>query len=138
VSYLSRVRRSSSYRQQAKRKERASGKAQTRKRAGGGTAKLDETQLTWKTRHAGPLWIHSALFNTRLSEAPWSRSSCHNPCSAWASTKWAGEAPACSRSCFGCAAGPTRDDEAPAVRWAPQRCANIAPDHERPRWGLRG
>jgi hypothetical protein len=66
-------------------------------KAGEGTAKLHETQLTWKTRHAGPLWIRNASFSARLSEAPWSRSSCQSPCSAWASTKWAGGASACSR-----------------------------------------
>jgi hypothetical protein len=33
-------------------------------------AKLHKIQLTWKTRHAGPLWIRSASFNARLSEAP--------------------------------------------------------------------
>jgi hypothetical protein len=33
-------------------------------------AKLYKIQLTWKTRHAGPLWIRSASFNARLSEAP--------------------------------------------------------------------
>jgi hypothetical protein len=38
--------------------------------------------------------MRSASFNARLSEAPWSRSSCHNPYSAWVSTKWAGGAPA--------------------------------------------
>jgi hypothetical protein len=81
-------------------------------------------------RHAGPVWICSAPFNARLSEVPWSRSSCHNYCSAWASMKWAGGASACSRSCSGRAKGPARDDEAPARR-APQRCANVAPDHER-------
>jgi hypothetical protein len=41
-----------------------------RKRAGGGTAKLNETQLTWKTRHAGPLWIRIASFSAQFSEAP--------------------------------------------------------------------
>jgi hypothetical protein len=41
-----------------------------RKRAGGGTAKHDETQLTWKTCHAGPLWIRTVSFNAQLSEAP--------------------------------------------------------------------
>jgi hypothetical protein len=34
-----------------------------RKRAGGGTVKFDEIQLTWKTRHAGPLWIRSTSFS---------------------------------------------------------------------------
>jgi hypothetical protein len=29
----------------------------------------DEIQLTWKMRHAGPLWIYSASFNAQLSEA---------------------------------------------------------------------
>jgi hypothetical protein len=77
--------------------------------------KLDETQLTWKTHHAGRLWICISLFNVRLSEASWSRSSCHNPCSAWASTKWADGAPACSRSYSGRVAGLARDDEAPAL-----------------------
>jgi hypothetical protein len=33
-----------------------------------------------------------------LSEAPWSRNSCHNACSAWASAKWAGGVMARSRS----------------------------------------
>jgi hypothetical protein len=33
-------------------------------------AKLHKIQLTWKTRHAGPLWIRSASFNARFSEAP--------------------------------------------------------------------
>jgi hypothetical protein len=49
---------------------------------GEGTAKPHETQLTWKTRHAEPLWIRNASFSARLSEAPWSRSSCQSPCSA--------------------------------------------------------
>jgi hypothetical protein len=40
------------------------------KRVGEGTAKLHETQLTWKTCHAGPLWIRNASFSARLSEAP--------------------------------------------------------------------
>jgi hypothetical protein len=44
-------------------------KSTNAKKAGEGTATLDETQLTWKTRHAGPLWIHSASFNALLSEA---------------------------------------------------------------------
>jgi hypothetical protein len=85
-----------------------------RNSVGGGTTKLDETQLTWKTHHAGPLWIRNASFNARLSEASWSRSSCHSPCSVWVSTKWAGGASACSRSHSGRAEGPERDDEAPA------------------------
>jgi hypothetical protein len=34
------------------------------------TAKPDGTQPTWKTHHAGPLWIRSASFSARLSEAP--------------------------------------------------------------------
>jgi hypothetical protein len=38
-------------------------------REGEETAKLHETELTWKTRHAGPLWIRNASFNARLSEA---------------------------------------------------------------------
>jgi hypothetical protein len=45
-------------------------KSMNTKRVGEETAKLDETQLTWKTRHAGPLWIRSASFSARLSEAP--------------------------------------------------------------------
>jgi hypothetical protein len=56
-------------------------------KAGEETAELYENQLTWKTRHAGPLWIRSASFNARLSEAPWSRSSSQIPCSAWTSMK---------------------------------------------------
>jgi hypothetical protein len=51
-------------------------------KAGERIVKLHETQLTWKARHAGPLWIHNASFNTRLSEAPWSQSSSKSPCSA--------------------------------------------------------
>jgi hypothetical protein len=51
-------------------------------KAGEGIAKLHETQLTWKTRYAGPLWIHNASFSARLSEAPWSGSSSQSPCSA--------------------------------------------------------
>jgi hypothetical protein len=47
-----------------------------------GTSKPHETQLTWKTRHAGPLWIRNASFSARWSEAPWSGSSCQSPCSA--------------------------------------------------------
>jgi hypothetical protein len=39
-------------------------------KAGEEAAKLHETQLTWKTRHAGPLWIRNASFSARLSEAP--------------------------------------------------------------------
>jgi hypothetical protein len=34
--------------------------ARTRKKAGGETTKSDEKPLTWKTHHAGPLWIRSA------------------------------------------------------------------------------
>jgi hypothetical protein len=73
---------------------------------------------TWNTRHAGPAWIHNASFSVLLSEAPWSRNSCHNACSAWASLKWAGGALACSRSYPGRAVMPSgagraaRDDEA--------------------------
>jgi hypothetical protein len=37
---------------------------------------------TWKTRHAGPVWIRSASFSTRLSEVSWSRNSYHSSCSA--------------------------------------------------------
>jgi hypothetical protein len=37
-------------------------------RAGEETAKPHKTQLTWKTRHAGPLWIRNASFSARLSE----------------------------------------------------------------------
>jgi hypothetical protein len=33
---------------------------------------------TWKTCHAGPLWIRSASFSARLSEAPWPRNSSHS------------------------------------------------------------
>jgi hypothetical protein len=47
-----------------------------------GISKSHEAQLTWKMRHAGPLWIRNASFRARLSEAPWSRSSCQSPCSA--------------------------------------------------------
>jgi hypothetical protein len=47
-----------------------------------GISKLHEEQLTWKMRHAGPLWICSASFSARLSKAPWSRSSSQSPCSA--------------------------------------------------------
>jgi hypothetical protein len=39
-------------------------------KAGEEIVKPHETQLTWKTRHAGPLWICSTSFNARLSEAP--------------------------------------------------------------------
>jgi hypothetical protein len=45
-------------------------KSTNAKRAGERTAKPDRTQLTWKTRHAGPLWIRNALFIARLSKAP--------------------------------------------------------------------
>jgi hypothetical protein len=45
-------------------------KSTNTRRAGEGTAKLDETQLTWKTRHAGPLWIRNASFHAWLSKAP--------------------------------------------------------------------
>jgi hypothetical protein len=71
-----------------------------------------------KTRHAGPTWIRSASFSALLSEASWSRNSCHNACSAWASLKWAGGALACSRPCSGRATVTSgvgrvaRDDEA--------------------------
>jgi hypothetical protein len=34
-------------------------------KAGDGTAKLNETKLTWKTRHAGSLWIRNTSFSTR-------------------------------------------------------------------------
>jgi hypothetical protein len=51
-------------------------------KAGEGIAKLHETQLTWKARHVGPLWIHNASFSTCLSEALWSLSSSQSPCSA--------------------------------------------------------
>jgi hypothetical protein len=67
--YLSRARRSRSCCQQERREEE-SGRARTRKREGGETVRFDEIQLTWKTRHAGPLWIRSASFSARLSEAP--------------------------------------------------------------------
>jgi hypothetical protein len=43
-------------------------KSTNAKRAGEGTAKLDETQLTWKTHHTGSLWIRNASFSARLSE----------------------------------------------------------------------
>jgi hypothetical protein len=43
-----------------------------------------------KTHHAGPAWIRSASFSVLLREASWSRNSCHNAFSAWASLKWAG------------------------------------------------
>jgi hypothetical protein len=39
---------------------------------------------TWKMRHVGPLWIRNASFSAWLSEAPWSRNSCHSAYSAWA------------------------------------------------------
>jgi hypothetical protein len=42
---------------------------------------------TLKICHAGPAWIRRASFNTLLSEAPWSRNSCHIAYSAWASLK---------------------------------------------------
>jgi hypothetical protein len=32
--------------------------------------RFDENQLTWKMRHAGPLWICNTSFSARLSEAP--------------------------------------------------------------------
>jgi hypothetical protein len=86
-----------------------------------------ETQLTWKTRHAGPLWIRNASFSARLSEAPWSQSSCQSPCSAWASTKWVGGATACSRPYSKCAAGPARDDEAPAPSAGHPNAATTSP-----------
>jgi hypothetical protein len=57
-------------------------KRHERRESRGRIARLHETQLTWKTRHAGPLWIHNASFNARLSEASWSRSSSQSPCSA--------------------------------------------------------
>jgi hypothetical protein len=41
-----------------------------KKSAGGETTRFDEIQLTWNTRHAGPLWICSASFSAQLSEAP--------------------------------------------------------------------
>jgi hypothetical protein len=49
----------------------------------------------------GPPWIRSASFSARLSEAPWSRNSCHSACSAWSLVKWARGASTRSRSCSG-------------------------------------
>jgi hypothetical protein len=46
-----------------------------KEKTGEGIAKPHKIQLTWKARHVGPLWIRSASFNARLSEASWSRSS---------------------------------------------------------------
>jgi hypothetical protein len=49
---------------------------------------------TWKIHHKGPTWTRSASFSALLSEALWSRNSCHSACSAWALSKWVGGAPA--------------------------------------------
>jgi hypothetical protein len=64
-----------------KNKGHRSGKARTRKKREGITT-LNEQSRTWKMRHAGPLWIRRASFCARLSEALWSRNSCHSSCSA--------------------------------------------------------
>jgi hypothetical protein len=40
------------------------------KKAGEEIATPHETQLTWKMRHTGPLWIRYGSFSARLSEAP--------------------------------------------------------------------
>jgi hypothetical protein len=82
TTYRSRAQRSSSCHQQAEREGRASEKTRTKSKQGKELRKLRETQLTWKACHAGPLWIHNASFSTRLSEAPWLRSSFQSPCSA--------------------------------------------------------
>jgi hypothetical protein len=59
--------------------------------------------LTSKSRIEGPPWIRSASDSALLIETPWSRNSCHNACSAWASLKWAGGASARRYPCSGCA-----------------------------------
>jgi hypothetical protein len=56
--------------------------------------RIQQQKRTCKTRQAGPPWIRSASFSVLLSEAPWSRNSCHSAYSAWASSKWADGEPA--------------------------------------------
>jgi hypothetical protein len=53
-------------------KARGEGVKESTNAAGEETTKSDEKPLTWKTCHTGPLWIRSASFSARLSEAPWS------------------------------------------------------------------
>jgi hypothetical protein len=88
-----------------------------------------EETRTWKTRHARPAWIRSASFSALLSEAPWSRNSCHIACSAWASLKWAGGALACSRSCSGTHRGAISSEEGGVVCRMPRHRASILPHH---------
>jgi hypothetical protein len=51
-------------------------KRQDRRKKSGNLA--GQHRRTWKTCHAGPLWIRSASFSARLSEAPWPRNSSHS------------------------------------------------------------
>jgi hypothetical protein len=64
---LSRARCSSSCRQQTKTSKH---RAARNKHENDETEEKGRQRLTWKTRHAGPLWIRSTSFNARLSEAP--------------------------------------------------------------------
>jgi hypothetical protein len=83
-------------------------------------------------------------------EMPWSRNSCHNACSAWASLKWAGGASARRSPCSGCvtvtsgAGGAAWDVEAsascaehcditqPSCRITSTSCARSGADPGRP------
>jgi hypothetical protein len=67
ASYRSRARRSSSCHRQARREERASEKTRTQKKQEK-ESQTPRNRLTWKTRHAGPLWIRSALVAKLLPE----------------------------------------------------------------------
>jgi hypothetical protein len=82
ATYRSRAQCSSSCHQQAEREGRALEKSRAKRKKGKESRNFTKTQLTWKTRHAGPLWIHNASFSARLSESPWSRSSYQSPYSA--------------------------------------------------------
>jgi hypothetical protein len=75
-------------------------------------------------RHAGPPWILSASFNTRLSAAPWLRSSPQSSYSPWASANASGS-PAIPSTW---AEWSAREDEAsarcpqpPATMWPSRR-----------------
>jgi hypothetical protein len=100
------------------KEDRGKGERKRGRNKSGKTTKPGEKSQTWKMRHAGPPRIRSASFNARLSEAPWSRNSCHSASSTWALAKWAGGILTRSRSCSGRAAVPSeagrvaRDDEA--------------------------
>jgi hypothetical protein len=64
---LPQARCSSSYRQQTKTSKH---RAARNEHENDETEEKRQQRLTWKTRHAGPLWIRSASFYALLSEAP--------------------------------------------------------------------